>query len=127
MAADLEYRNSDNWGQIFRKILQNLYALVSGAITINVNTGGGGAPVSAPNTITIAVTGTAIEAIPANSAGYITAALGNGASIFVGDATVTNGGARRGLELTQAGTSPLLRGPVYINGTVGDIGGVLIA
>lgn len=112
------------WGEIFKRILDNLYQMTTGAVSISFTPGAGSAPTAASNA-TIAVTGTAVQAIAAGSKGYILAAQGNTGSIFVGGATVTNGGANRGLELSPLGLSPLLTGPVFINGTAGDIGGVV--
>lgn len=127
MAADLEYRPGDNWGQIFRKILQNIAGIASGSFTVNFSPGAGTAPTT-PANAAIAVTGTAVQAIAAGSKGYIMNPLtANGdRSIYVGGATVTNGGTNRGIELSPGGISPLLTGPVFINGTSPDVAGVTL-
>lgn len=120
-----DYNPRDNLWILVRKILQNLAGIADGSFPIPFTPGSGG-PITTNSNVTIAVTGTAVLAIPANEKGYIVAAQGNAASLFVGDSTVTNGGAKRGIELSMLGFSPLLTGPVYVNGTAGDIAGVTI-
>lgn len=117
-----------NWDSL-QKILQALVGPNgdgSGGILGAIGGGVGGGPVlTLPNAV-ISVTGTAVLAIPANARGMIVAAQGNAGSLFVGGSGVTNGGAARGIELSPLGFSPILRGPVYVNGTAGDIGGVTV-
>lgn len=119
------FDSRDTLWNLVKKILQNLSGLLDGTYTINFSPSGGSAP---SGTSTVTMTGTAIEAIPAGSKGYVSAASDNnaGPSVFVGGADVTIAGVKRGIELTPAGISPLLTGPVYVIGTASDVVGVVL-
>lgn len=118
---------NDNTHLLVYKILEALVGPETGSGSGGISGAlGSGSAVTTGNTATIAVTGTAVLAIASGARGYILAASTNAGSIFVGGSDVTNAGAKRGLELAQLGMSPVLTGPVYINGTAADVAGVVL-
>lgn len=123
--AGFPYDNRDTWGIIFIKLLKNLAGIADGSITINFTPGAGSAPTAAADAV-IAVTGDAVLAIPGGSKGYLVADQDNGALMYAGDASVGNGASPRGWIMSPLGSTPILTGPVYVNGTAGDIAGVIL-
>lgn len=119
------FQNGDKDWYILKKILQNLSGISDGTIPVPTTPGSVGAPTTQTD-VTVATAGTAVQAIAAGSKGYIAAAVGNTGLLYVGDANVTNAsGTKKGFILSQAGLSPLLSGPVYVNAdNNGDLAGV---
>lgn len=127
MAQNLNYGDRDNWGQILRKILMNLAGIANGTFSIVTSSSGGSLGVPTTQTdATVATAGTRVLAIAAGTKGMISAAVGNTGLLYVGDITVTNAaGTKKGIILSQAGMSPVLTGPIYIDAdTNGDKAGV---
>lgn len=112
------------WGEIFKRILENLNGIASGSSSIVV-TAGAGTPSTQADAV-VATAGTRVLAIAGGQKGMLSAAIDNDGFMYVGDVTVTNAsGGKKGIILSQAGMSPILTGPVYVDAdNNGDLVGV---